>query len=212
MKRKVIIFDMDGVLFDSVKIVGDFLLSQYPTMTIEIMDEILTGNFHIELEKFKSTNKRIEETPEENKARSEKYSQDKSQAPLFKGIKELLKELHKNGYILTVNTSALAINCVPLLKSVDIDNLFDFVATSEISKSKIEKFKIIEEKYSTSKDEMLFITDTLGDVKEADVAGVPTIAVTWGAHNRSYLNREIHNNLIAICDSVEELEKLIRGV
>ena len=203
---------MDGVLFDSTKLVGDFFLSKYPTMTTEIMNEILTGNFHDELEKFKFTNKHIEETPEEHKARSEKYSQDKSQVPLYKGIKELLKELHKNEYILTINTSAFERNCLPLLKSVDIDNLFDFVATAEISKNKVEKFKIIEEKYSVSKDEMLFITDTLGDIREADFAEIPTIAVTWGAHDRKYFNREPHNNLIAICDSVEELGKLIKGI
>ncbi len=55
------------------------------------------------------------------------------------------------------------------------------------------------------------MTDTLGDVREADIAGIPTIAVTYGAHNRSYFEREKHENLIAIVDTVKELEKTINN-
>ena len=209
MKRGLIIFDMDGVLFDSTKLVRDFFLSKYPTMTGEIMDEILVGNFHDELEKFKSTNKHIEETPEERTARSEKYSKDKSSTSLYSGIKELLHKLHTDGYILTINTSAFERNCIPLLKSSGIESFFDFVATAEISKNKIEKFMLIKEKYSASQNETIFITDTLGDIREADVAQIPTIAVTWGAHDRTYFTREVHDNLIGICDSVDDLERQI---
>jgi phosphoglycolate phosphatase-like HAD superfamily hydrolase len=58
---------------------------------------------------------------------------------------------------------------------------------------------------------MTFITDTLGDIRDADVANVPTIAVTWGAHNHSYFNREKNKNLIKIVDSVSELQECLVG-
>ena len=86
---------------------------------------------------------------------------------------------------------------------------FDFVATKEVSNSKVEKFKIIEEKYGVTSQETLFITDTLGDVREADVAHVPTVAVTWGAHNRKYFTDEPHKNVIAIVDMVAKLKQII---
>ena len=57
---------------------------------------------------------------------------------------------------------------------------------------------------------MLFITDALGDLKDADIAGVPTIAVTWGVHNKSFFEKEKHINLIGIVDTVEELSNLIK--
>ena len=57
MKKKLIIFDMDGVLFDSCKLVNDFFLNMYPTMTQDEMNEILSGNFHEGLEKFKLNNR-----------------------------------------------------------------------------------------------------------------------------------------------------------
>ena len=64
--------------------------------------------------------------------------------------------------------------------------MFDFLGTAEISKNKVEKFKILKEKYGIREEEMLFITDTLGDLRESSEAGVPTVAVTWGAHKREH--------------------------
>ncbi len=78
-----------------------------------------------------------------------------------------------------------------------------------MSKSKVEKFRMMEEKYGVRKNDMLFITDTLGDIREADKAGVPTIAVTWGAHDTSYFHREPHENLIGVVSTVAELENFI---
>jgi phosphoglycolate phosphatase-like HAD superfamily hydrolase len=69
---------------------------------------------------------------------------------------------------------------------------------------------MIKEKYGVDSGDMIFITDTLGDIREADHEGVPTIAVTWGIHDHEYFNREPHDNLIAIVDSVSDLkDKLI---
>lgn len=210
MKKKILIFDFDGVLFDSPKLVSKFFLSLYPTMTQKIINELLCGNFIVELEKFKLENKPVEETPEEREARSLAYSARKLKVPLYKDIKEMLEMLHGMGHVLTINTSALGKNCLPLLQYSGIEELFDFVGTKEVAASKVEKFRIIKDKYSVIEEDMIFITDTLGDIREADEARVPTIAVTWGAHDRSYFNREPHENLIKIVDSVSELEVFLK--
>ena len=74
----------------------------------------------------------------------------------------------------------------------------------------VDKFNLIAEKYGVENKDMIFITDTLGDIREAEIAGVPTIAVTWGAHDISYFTREQHTNLVKIVDTPEELESWIR--
>jgi phosphoglycolate phosphatase len=211
MKKKLIIFDMDGVLFDSTKLVNAYFMHKYPTMTREKMNEILSGNFHEGLEKFKLDNKPVEETPEESKGRSEQYTEQKLVTPLYKGIMELLQSLHLSGYTLTINTSAYEKNCLPLLQNSQVKGLFDFVATAEVSTSKVEKFKIIRDRYAIPTEDTLFITDTLGDVYEAETAQIPSVAVTWGAHDRSYFTRESHKNIVAIVDSVGELEAFIKS-
>lgn len=200
---------MDGVIFDTVSMSQQYFLQQFPHMNAEVQKELLTGNFHEEFQKFKEANAPKVETEEEMEARKAAFSLTKLQAKMYDGMHDLLHELHEKGYILVLNTSALPRNTVPLLEKADIARMFDFVAASDVSKSKVDKFKIIEEKYSATKEQLLFVTDTLGDLREADTAGVPTVAVMWGAHDHSFFGREPHENLKGIVDSVEELRNFI---
>lgn len=209
MSKKVIVFDLDGVIFDSTAIAKEHLLKSFPDMTDQIHKEILTGNFHEEIRKLNL--RRVEETNEEKEKRKIWYSEQKAKSPVYEGMKELLGKLHSEGYIIVLNTSAYNRNCLPMLEGAGIENLFDFLCTAEISKSKTEKFQIIRDKYQVEQSKMLFVTDTLGDIREADVAGIPTVAVTWGAHDHSYFNREPHKNLLKIIDSVQELQSFIEN-
>jgi HAD superfamily hydrolase (TIGR01549 family) len=209
MKKNIIIFDLDGVLSDSTDHVLQFFLNIYPTLTKDMVDEMLTGNFPSEVEKLKLTHKRITETEEQRKKRNEEYSNKKAGLPLHQGIKELLKALHNKSYTLVVNTSASERNCLPVLRQAGILDYFDVIATKELSVSKTEKFKLIADRYGLQPNQMIFITDTLGDIREADVANVPTVAVTWGAHGRSFFEREKHENLVKIVATVPELKSYL---
>jgi phosphoglycolate phosphatase len=211
MNKKVIIFDMDGVLFDSQKSSDDYFLGKFPTMTRNDMMEILCGNFYEEYEKIKQYHKPISETDQEKESRIKIYHEAKEKSDLFPGIKDLIEKLHQTGNILAINSSANEKNCNVLLEKNGIKGCFDFIGVAEVSKSKVEKFKMIEEKYGVSKNNILFVTDTLGDIREADKAGINTIAVTWGAHNTSYFMREPHKNLVKIIDTVADLRSFITG-
>lgn len=200
---------MDGVLFDSQKSADDYFLGKFPTMTRKDMMEILCGNFYEEYDKMKQYHVPVNETDEEKESRMKIYHEAKEKSDLFPGISDLVKTLHKMDYILAINSSANQRNCMVLLEKNEIIECFDFIGVAEVSKSKVEKFKMIEEKYAVPKDNILFVTDTLGDIREADKAGINTVAVTWGAHNKTYFNREPHKNLIKIVDSVDELKDLI---
>jgi phosphoglycolate phosphatase-like HAD superfamily hydrolase len=51
---------------------------------------------------------------------------------------------------------------------------------NDVHKSKIAKIEMALDKYRIDANDCLFITDTLGDIKEAHHMKVPTVAVTWG--------------------------------
>lgn len=207
MSKKVLVFDMDGVLFDTIPYAEKVFLERHPGMTSKMYKEIHSGNFHEEANKYVHLKK--EETVEEKEKRSLAYAEKKKETPLFEGIEALLKDLHRLGYVLVLNTNAFDRNCLPLLEHSGIKHLFDLVASAEFSKSKTEKFKLIEEKYNADKADVLFITDALGDVKEAEAAGIPTVAVTWGVHNESFFKRKTHSNLVRILHTVKELRDFI---
>lgn len=207
MNKKVIIFDMDGVLFDTIPYAEKVTLESYPGMTSAMYKELHSGNYYEELEKHSSLKKEV--TEKEEKERRLAYTDKKKSAPLFEGIENLLNELHSLGYTLVLNTNAFETNCLPLLERAGISSLFNLVATADLSKSKVEKFTLTEEKYRVSKSDMLFITDALGDVREAETAGVPAVAVTWGVHDSTFFNREKHSNLVGIMHTVKELRDFL---
>lgn len=209
--KKVIIFDFDGVIVNSPAVAAQDLMERYPKLTGEIQKKILEGNFHVELKKFKQAHGYKDLTGREAEEHKRAYIQKKLAAEPYSGIIELLQKLQKEGYVLVLNTSAWGRNVLPLLEKYDLSKYFDFLATAELSINKVEKFKLIGHHYNIPTINSLFVTDTLGDLRESEVAGVPTICITWGAHEKEYFLREPHANLIGIANNTDELLKEIKS-
>lgn len=208
MSKKIIIFDMDGVLFNTIPFARQNFIQRYPGVTERMYNDIHTGNYHEGVAQYDHL--RIEETEEEKLMSREIYMKKKQETPLVDGMFDLLKVLHAEDFLLTVNTNAYERNCLPLFEKSGIRHLFNLITTAEYSKDKIEKFNIIFDTYGVSKGHSIFVTDALGDVRDAEKAGVPVIAVTWGVHDKEYFNGE-YQNLVAVVDTVSDLENEIRN-
>ena len=120
-------------------------------------------------------------------------------------MKTTLKDLHDHNYV-ALNTNASDKNSLPLLKKHGIEKYFDIIKTGADGRSKVDKSELIMSELGVTPIEAIFVTDTAGDVLEAEEAGVPSIAVTWGVHKRDdFEEGEIGDGIIAIVDSAEEL-------
>lgn len=210
MKNKLIVFDFDGVLFDSIELILTFNAKRFIDIPRAELIELFTGNIY-ETMRDCPWPKQISPEEEVNK-RIEEYVALKLQAPMYAGMKELLRDIHVS-HTLAINTYSRPDRSIPLLEREGIAALFDLIATYDPNnpelQTKIDKFKTIAEHYGIGMEDMLFVTDSLGDVREAAKLGIPTVAVTWGMHGRHFFEREPHPHLVAIVDTPEALKQAI---
>jgi phosphoglycolate phosphatase-like HAD superfamily hydrolase len=203
MENKIIVFDMDGVIIDSVELMADLTQRRYPGSTLQEEKDLFLGNIH---EQIKFLNEKYGSLGiEENKKILFDYTSNKiKNVQLYPGIKELLSSLSVR-YSLIINSSAATRNATPILERYNLLEFFDRVFLKEDSISKTEKFKMIAEHYAVSPSALLFVTDTVGDVREAAELSIDTIAVTYGVHTQEYFNKYPCSNLIMTVGSVTEL-------
>lgn len=104
------------------------------------------------------------------------------------GMKEIIIELEKN-YTLIVISSTITSPIKEFLEGHDLANHFVEIMGNDVHKSKVEKIKMVFEKYNVGAKNCVFITDTLGDMYETEKMGVGAIGVTWGFHTSETLKQ-----------------------
>lgn len=189
MNKKVIIFDFDGVIVDSIQLSFEINVELMPDLEYSEWQKWFEGNLYKEIRKEHSNDKSQDFF-------YERYNNQVVMIAPIKGMPELINELSKK-YILSIVSSGTqkAINAY-LNKFNLIDNFQDILG-KETHYNKVDKFRIILKKYEIEAHETLIVTDTLGDIKEANEAGIKSIGVTWGVHKKSKL-MEAKPNLVVM--------------
>ena len=68
------------------------------------------------------------------------------------------------------------------------------------------ELKFLLKKYSLTPKDCIFVTDTLGDIIEANDVNVKTIAVDFGYHSRTVLSK---GKPFAIISDLNEIKKMV---
>jgi phosphoglycolate phosphatase len=181
---KLFLFDFDGVLVDSVdvyeKTVTDCLqkINQPLSRGREEFLELFEGNFYESLvKKGVDLNAFI------------KASVDILAQVNFKEIKPIaavvpvVRELHKNNCLLVVSSND-STSIKEALELFHYDGYFREIFGSDFMFSKKEKIIYATKKYQVAPQDIYYIGDTTGDIKEGKQAGVKTVGVTWGWHSK----------------------------
>lgn len=175
---KAVIFDFDGVIHNTIMLQYEMYKQFVPDTTLHEYKNLYDGNIHA------NTKVSGDNGGSFRVLQDEKYKQLK--------IKEEIKAelLNLAGvfdvFIITSNSEG-TIN--RYFENNGISNFIDKILGQETHKSKAEKFKILFAKYDLNKDDCIFVTDTLGDILEANKLGINTIAVDFGYHERRRLEK-----------------------
>ena len=109
-------------------------------------------------------------------------------------------------HMLLLVTSGTRITIHGYLQNNDLLKYFTDEQYYEDGVTKKEKFETLFSRYDLTPERSVFVTDTLGDIREASEVGLRTIGVTFGYHDRARLEQ---GEPYAIADSWEELGNAI---
>lgn len=202
---KLLLFDFDGVLVDSLdvyeKTVTDCLnmIGQPLTRGREEFLELFEGNFYeslvekgVNLEKFMTASVDI--------LAKVNYADMKP----FNAVRPVLRELKKTHPLVVISSNDTP-TIQEALRLYDFEGIFDDVLGSDFMLSKKEKILYVIKKYRVGLEDIYYIGDTTGDIKEGRLAGVKTVGVTWGWHSKA-LMAESHPDYLF--DNPEDLLQL----
>lgn len=185
MGKNFILFDFDGVIADSFRPAFEIQKIICPHLTEDIYRRRFERNINDWEEPI---NIHTEECRHDIDFFTEYIPRMKNEVQLVPGIKEVIIELEKN-YTLIVISSTITSPIQEFLEGHDLANHFAQIMGNDVHTSKVEKMKMVFEKYGAEAKDCVFITDTLGDMHEAEKMNVGAIGITWGFHTPETLQK-----------------------
>ncbi|MCR4261061.1 MAG: HAD hydrolase-like protein [Candidatus Colwellbacteria bacterium] len=195
MSKKMLLIDFDGVMVDTLNVCFRTSNEVWGKLPMEEYKKLFEGNL------YKSLGIESHGFTDKENLFFELYEPRMLQASLVGGIAGVVERL-KEKYVLVIISSSVNSPVEEWLKKHAMLPLFDKVFGADVHKSKIEKIKMVFDEYKVGPRDCLFITDTLGDMREAREAGVDAVGVTWGWHPRETLEK---GSPFAIVDTPEEI-------
>lgn len=215
LNKKLIIFDLDGTLCDTLYDLADsvnFALTKYnlPNRSVEyvknaigngveiLISRCLDGGFnHPNYQEILST------------FRTNYLSNYKNKTTPYEGVKATLIALKKKGYLLSVCTNKLHEAAVDIVLDF-FGDIFDFILGSKPylkKKPDPEMIEYILDQLHVSKDETIYVGDTNVDYEVAHNSGVDLILVSYGYRKKDFLS-SLDKKSIVIDKMVDILEHI----
>lgn len=198
---KLIIFDFDGVFVNTLPIAYAINTEVNDDLSLEEYRSFYEGNIH---QALRSDGLKKNYHPEF----AARYQDLARELTIPDALKECVKNLSEN-YILTIVSSTTTDPIEQILSREGVREYFKDILGGDVAASKVKKITMLLEKYKSDPVKTVFITDTLGDIKEAHACSVPVVAVTWGFHSRETL---LKGNPEKIIDQPSDLEQIILRV
>lgn len=173
----MVIFDFDGVIANSWEAVMGIVRLADPEISEEEYRERFHGNVGGTVADL---------TDQLGYDFFDEYAARSDEVPLFTGMREVIETL-ADRYVLTIVSSTRTDILEAFLRVHDLRSHFAGLYGSTEGFSKTKKLQRVLNEQEMDVEQAVFVTDTLGDVREASGVRVPTIVVTWGYHGERTL-------------------------
>lgn len=210
-KAKLVVFDWDGTLFNSIGQIVDSLLYaarkyHQPLTSDEGKDIIGLGLPEVMQRLFPTVPELHEDILN---AYAEHYVLSSQSDSWFEGVSEMLTALQRKGVILAVATGKSRRGLDRVLLKTGSNNLFEITRAASETKSKPNPLMLQEilEHTQIPVHEAIMVGDTSYDLEMASNIKMPSIGVTYGVHSEDIL---MNYNPLCVVNSIDELtEKLL---
>jgi phosphoglycolate phosphatase len=187
--KKLLLFDFDGVIVDSLELYEEIArrcLEEIEKPIIKDREDFLSlfnDNF------YEAMRQKGVDVGAFNRAVERLIPQvDYSRVVPFFDLIPVLEKLRNENILVIISSNSLAA-IKTIISKYRFDQYFKEILGADFMFSKIDKINYAVEKWNFSREDTYFIGDTLGDMKEAKMAGVKTVGVTWGWHPRERIGK-----------------------
>jgi phosphoglycolate phosphatase-like HAD superfamily hydrolase len=196
---KAIVFDFDGVILDTYEDHYQISTRRFKGLTREMHRALFDGNIF----ETKGSLAVQDESVDVPILGGEMILASNVEPHIAETLRGLVADCPL--YIISSNREGILNQ---FLQRNDLD-MFTHVMGSETHLKKDVKFQMLFDKYNLKPEEVVFVTDTLGDILEANKVGVKSIGVDFGFHEMERLQRgnpyEIISDFRMISDVVSRL-------
>lgn len=203
--EKIFLFDSDGTILDSLKVVYESFLEVAPDYGLDEIDtreklrELYKDNIYQAFVKKGLPIDKVVEFIDNWRKPVEKRADE---IYPFDGMKEVIEKLSKKGKVFVI-TSNMTSTVEKNLKIRNIKGIISVIGGDK-EPSKVKKIGMFRKDFPRA--DIYYIGDTTGDIIEGKKAGVKTVGVTWGYHDREILEKSEPD---FIADSPEELLSIL---
>lgn len=206
----LLIFDYDGVIVDSCDLLLDICTEAQSQLNCGRVPTLMDFQTSANLT-FNALGQAIG-IPDNKLALFEanifKLQQEKWQVKPFLGMIDLLLEQAKTN-ILTVVTASNSLAVKSALIDLGLKTAINQVMGGESGIDKATQITKLQKMYSFPLGETFMIGDTRGDIRAGKIAGVYTIAVTWGYQSFETLHQEKPDMVV---DSPQKLHQFFKTI
>ncbi|MBF7689749.1 HAD-IA family hydrolase [Acinetobacter pollinis] len=210
-KAKLVVFDWDGTLFNSIGQIVDSLLyaarKYHQPLTADEGKDIIGLGLPEVMQRLFPTVPELHE--DILNAYAEHYVLSSESDSWFEGVSEMLTALQLKGVILAVATGKSRRGLDRVLLKTGSNDLFEITRAASETKSKPNPLMLQEilEHTQIPVHEAIMVGDTSYDLEMASNIKMPSIGVTYGVHSEDIL---MNYNPLCVVNSIDELtEKLL---